>query len=265
MSEQFSEKEPQMPQPDPTTPTGGEAFAGGEASTQEPSPRQDPASPCPDDGWLEEMPALPRRPRTRLLTPLPLALMAVLLIACGFIGGVLVQKGQGSSSDTSGAGSAASFAARFAALRATASGSATTSGGGSSAAGSGTGGPSGFPGGFSRPTTGTVSYVSGKTIYLTNAEGNTVKVTTSPATTVSKTVRSDVAGIHPGETLAVSGSTSSSGAISAETIRVGAGEGGGLAALFGGGGSPSAGQAGGGSGSGGSSGPGPALFGSEGK
>jgi len=30
-----------------------------------------------------------------LLAPIPLALFAVLLIACGFIGGVLVQKGQG--------------------------------------------------------------------------------------------------------------------------------------------------------------------------
>ena len=252
-----------MPQQDPTPPTGGEAFAGGEAPTQERSPQQDPASPHEEDGWLEETPELPRRPRTRLLTPLPLALMAVLLIACGFIGGVLVQKGQGSSSAASGGESAASFAARFAALRATASGA--NSGGGSAAAGSAAGGPSGFPGGFSRPTTGTVSYVSGKTIYLTNAEGNTVKVDTSPATTVSKTIKSDVAGIHPGETLAVSGSTSSSGAISAEAIRVGAGEGGGLAALFGGGGSQSTAQAGGSSGSGGSGGAGPALFGSEGK
>ena len=36
---------------------------------------------------------LPPRPRNRLLAPLPLALIAVLIAACGFLGGVLVQKG----------------------------------------------------------------------------------------------------------------------------------------------------------------------------
>ncbi|MGA9285822.1 MAG: hypothetical protein WBV85_10310, partial [Solirubrobacteraceae bacterium] len=61
--------------------------------------------------WLEESaePELPRRPRRRLLTPIPLALTGVLLIACGFIGGVLVEKGQSSSSSSSGA---AGFASR---------------------------------------------------------------------------------------------------------------------------------------------------------
>ncbi len=44
------------------------------------------------------MEELARRPRRRLLgtggNPIPLALLGVLLIACGFIGGVLVEKGQ---------------------------------------------------------------------------------------------------------------------------------------------------------------------------
>ena len=59
--------------------------------------------------WLEEPaePELPRRPRRRLLTPIPLALMGVLLIACGFIGGVLVEKGQNSSGSSGGGGGAA--------------------------------------------------------------------------------------------------------------------------------------------------------------
>ena len=67
--------------------------------------------------WLEEPPEseLPPRPRRRLLTPVPLALMGVLAIACGFIGGVLVEKGQNSSS--SSGGGASGLASRFAALR----------------------------------------------------------------------------------------------------------------------------------------------------
>jgi hypothetical protein len=41
--------------------------------------------------WLDQPEELPRRPRRRLLTPVPLALLAALLIASGFIGGVLVE------------------------------------------------------------------------------------------------------------------------------------------------------------------------------
>ncbi|MGA7704538.1 MAG: hypothetical protein WB998_06540, partial [Solirubrobacteraceae bacterium] len=65
--------------------------------------------------WLEEPvePGLPRRPRRRLLTPVPLALTGVLLVACGFIGGVLVEKGQNPSS--SSAGGTSGLASRFAA------------------------------------------------------------------------------------------------------------------------------------------------------
>ncbi|MGP8242092.1 MAG: hypothetical protein ACLQQB_10065, partial [Solirubrobacteraceae bacterium] len=47
--------------------------------------------------WEEPIEALPRRPRRRLLgkggNPLALSLLGVLLLACGFIGGVLVEKG----------------------------------------------------------------------------------------------------------------------------------------------------------------------------
>ena len=63
---------------------------------------QAPETPAYDrveegDEWLEEPAGLPRRPRRRLLTPVPLALIGVLLIACGFVAGVLIEKGQTSS------------------------------------------------------------------------------------------------------------------------------------------------------------------------
>ncbi len=131
--------------------------------------------------WLEEPPEseLPRRPRRKLLTPVPLALLGVLLIACGFIGGVLVEKGESSSSSSSSG--ASGLASRFAALRAGASGASGASAAGArsgagSAGGGLFGGSSGGAGGFTRPTAGTVAYLDGSTLYVTNAEGNTVKV-----------------------------------------------------------------------------------------
>ena len=209
--------------------------------------------------WLDEPPEseLPPRPRRRLLTPVPLALMGVLLTACGFIGGVLVEKGESSSSSSSSG--AAGLASRFAALRAGATGAAgARSGSGASSGGSFFGGSSSAGGGFTRPTAGTVAYLDGSTLYVTNAEGNTVKVKTSAGTTVNKTVKSSVKGIHPGETVTVVGETGSGGAVTAESINVGS-SGGGLAALFGG----SGGRTGSGGGTrGGSGGSGePALFG----
>jgi hypothetical protein len=220
--------------------------------------------PIEQDGdWLAEQPGeeLPRRPRRRLLSPVPLALLGVLMIAGGFIAGVLVEKGRTTSSAATGA---SGLASRFAALRGKTSGaaggseSAAGSVGSFSAGGSTGGGFLGRSGGANAAggaTAGQVAYVSGSTLYVTTAEGNTVKVTTSPSSTVSKTVKANVDGIHPGETVVVTGSAGAKGVISAESIRVGT-SGGGLGALFGG--SSSSSGAGGRSASGGGE---PALFG----
>jgi hypothetical protein len=201
-----------------------------------------------EDEWLDEPVELPRRARRRVLSPVPLALLGVLLITCGFIAGVLVEKGQSSSGSSAGAGT--SLASRFAALRAGALGASGGSGatGGFSAGGLAAG---------AGVTAGSVAYVSGNTLYVTTAEGNTVKVTTSAGTTVTKSVKADAKGIHPGETVTVTGTTASNGGVSAESIRVGGG-GGGLGALFGGGGGARV----GGSGSGATGGGGQPLFGS---
>ncbi len=218
------------------------------------------------DTWAQErLEELPPRPRRRLLgtdgNPIFLALLGVLLIACGFIGGVLVEKGETSSSSSSGT---AGLASRFAALRSAAGAGSTATGNGSTssatdggaAGGNGSGG-GGFAGRFGGlggaggATIGEVSYISGSTLYVTNAEGNTVKVTTSPASSITKTIKADVHGIHPGETVVVRGTKGSGGAVSAESISVnaagvGLGGGGGLGALFGGGGAGRGGAAGGG-------------------
>jgi hypothetical protein len=187
--------------------------------------------------WPDEPDELPRRPRRRLLgaggNPLALALLGVLLLACGFIGGVLVEKGE-SSSSAPATSSAAGFASRLAALRGSASAAGTAGGTPGSGAGGGFFGRAGGSTGAGA-TTGQVAYVSGSTLYVTNSEGNTVKVTAAPGVSVTKTVKGDVKGIHPGETVVVTGAAGANGTISAEAIRVGSSGGGlaGLGALFG--------------------------------
>jgi hypothetical protein len=227
-----------MSEHQPTTPheqAAAEQHQAQDTAVQAPAPAYERSvyEPVEDqDEWLEEPEELPRRPRRRLLgtggNPIFLALLGVLLIACGFIGGVLVEKGETSSS--SAAGAASSLASRFAALR---GGTSSTGARSSGAAAGGFGGFAGAAAGGTRPTAGTVAYLAGSTLYVTNAEGNTVKVTTSPGTSVTKTVKSSVAGIHPGETVTVTGTSGSNGALTAESISVGS-SGGGLAALFGG-------------------------------
>ena len=175
-----------------------------------------------EDDWLEEPEELPRRPRRKLLSPIPVALLVVLLVACGFFAGVQVEKGQSSSSTSSG------FPAGLAALRGAGSGSAsssrTTSGlptgaGGGLPSGGGFPGAGGLAGGL---TTGEVSYVSGSTLYVNSGE-NTVKVSTPAGTKVSKTISTSVHSIHPGNTVIVRGSKSSNGSVTASSISVNSG------------------------------------------
>jgi hypothetical protein len=180
---------------------------------------------------------LPRRPRRRLLNggnPAALALLGALLIACGFIAGVHVEKHEGGSG---AAAVGAAVASRFAAARVGASstkargGSAATTGA-ATTGGAAAGSPTTSSGG-SRATTGTAADLDGNTLYVTGSEGEKVKVETSAATSVTKTVKAKVSGIHPGETVTVTGATGSSGAVSAESITVGSSDSG-LAALLGG-------------------------------
>ena len=174
-----------------------------------------------EDEWLDDESELPRRPRRRLLTPIPLALLAALLIACGFIGGVLVQKGQGGTASPSGG--ASGFPSGLAALKGAVPG-ARAAGGKSSAGGSGAkGGASGFPGlggAGGGVTSGEVAYVRGSTLYVTDSQGNTVKVSAAAGSKVTKTVSTKANRIHPGATVVVLGSKAKNGNISASSISV---------------------------------------------
>lgn len=170
--------------------------------------------------WLEDESELPRRPRRRLLTPIPLALLAVLLIACGFIGGVLVQKGQGGTASPSGA---SGFPSGLAALKGAVPG-AGAAGAKSSAGGAGAkGGAGAFPGlggAGGGVTTGEVAYVRGNTLYVTDSQGNTVKVSAAAGSKVTKTVSTKASNIHPGATVVVLGSKAKNGSIRASSISV---------------------------------------------
>lgn len=199
---------------------------------------------------------MPPRPRHRLLgagaNPVGIVLLCALLTACGFVGGVLVEKGEAQSSASTGAGTGA-FASRLAALRGGSGGGARTGGGLAALAGATS------AGGGGSPTVGQVSYVSGHTLYVTDFEGNTVKVTASAGANITRTVKSALKSIHPGETAIVTGSPRGNGEIRAQSIRAGeASGGGGLGgALFGTGGGSSGGARCGGR----KGGEGPALFG----
>jgi hypothetical protein len=166
--------------------------------------------------WLDEHDELPRRPRRKLLSPVPVTLFVVLLLIGAFLAGVEVQKGQGSSSAAGGG-----LASTFAALRAARGGATGTSGAargsGAAAGGFPTGG--GLPGGGG-VTTGEVSYVTGSTLYVVSGE-STVKVHAPDGTKVSKTVSTDVHGIHPGDTVVVRGSKGTNGSVTASSISIG--------------------------------------------
>lgn len=138
---------------------------------------------------------IPVRPRARTFTPARVALAAVLLVAVGFIGGVEVQKR--SSPSSSGAGSrgvAAGFAGRF------------------------TGGTTAGRDSGSGATVGQVANKHGRTLYVTETGGTTVKVRLTSATKVTRTAVSHVSAVHPGDTVVVQGSTSSSGTVKATSV-----------------------------------------------
>jgi hypothetical protein len=128
---------------------------------------------------------------------LALTLLGVLLIVCGLIVGVHVEKGETASG--SGSGAAAGLASRVAASRAASR-------------------PAGSTG---QPTSGTVAHLSGGTLSVTTVEGATVKVKTSTGTSVTKTAKTKVKRIQPGETVTATGAAGSKGAVSAESISIG--------------------------------------------
>jgi hypothetical protein len=233
----------------PAAPTPEEPIARSETASH--PPPSGPPQPRPGDGaWQPEYGELAPRPRRKLISPLNLGLLAVLLLALGFVGGVLVEKRQASNDAASGR----------AALRGALAGAGTGATGTAGAGALGLGRPTG--GAAARAMIGAVSTVDGHTLYVTDSQGNTIKVTSSSGGTITRTARSSLPSIHPGDAVVVQGPKNSDGSISAVSIRATAANssGGSFAGLFGAGGaggggaSPSGSSGGGGGFSGGGTG-----------
>jgi hypothetical protein len=190
-----------------------------------------------DDEWVSQA---PKGWRVRGTTGV---LLLLLFAAAGFWGGSALQKHHDKSSGSTAAASAGS---RFAAL----AGRGGTGGTAGRTTGGAAGGTAAGGAGFARNgTAGIVTTIEGSTVYLTDSSGNLVKVTTTPASTVTKTVSGTLADLQPGQTVVVQGSKAADGSTTARSItiapagttfgaggRFGGGSGGGSGATGGGGG-----------------------------
>jgi hypothetical protein len=186
-----------------------------------------------DEGYYPELDELPPRPRRKLVTPVSAILLLVLFAAGGFIGGVEVQKGQGSSS---GGSLASSFASRFGAAAGGATSTAGSTSAGSTSRLRGLFGGGGAAG--AGATIGTVSSINGRTLYVSEVSGDTVAVVTTPESKITKSESVGAKAIHPGDSVVVEGLAGSKGTITASSVTdsgsSSTGTSGGLASLFGG-------------------------------
>ncbi|MEU9129281.1 DUF5666 domain-containing protein [Kitasatospora sp. NPDC048540] len=87
--------------------------------------------------------------------------------------------------------------------------------GGQGQGGQGQGGAGGF-------TRGTVKQVDGTTVYLTDASGNTIKVTTGDSTKVTLNKEGKAADLQPGQSVTVVGSKAADGSYTATQLTEGA-------------------------------------------
>ena len=152
-------------------------------------------------------------PQRRKGVPRITAILGVgLLAAATFLAGIEAQKQWGGGDSGSSGGFAAARAA------AAAGGNPTERVGNDGAAGPGAGGVFARRGGGF--TSGTVKLVKGSTLYVTTADGNTVKVSVPKSSTITKSVTAKVSAIKPGDTVTAIGA-SSNGVVKATSVRVG--------------------------------------------
>jgi hypothetical protein len=119
--------------------------------------------------------------------------------AVGFYAGVAVQKHQKAPAST---GSAQSLASRFGSGRLAAAGGGAAGGAGRVA--------------------GVVKLIDGSNVYVTDAQGNTVKVATGTGAQFSKTVSGALADVKIGDRIAVQGPQAGDGTYQAQQVTLGA-------------------------------------------
>jgi hypothetical protein len=143
----------------------------------------------------------PTRARGRRISLAPAtALLSVTLIALlGLWGGAELQKRQGGGATSAAPGPAAGFARRFGGV--TRAGAATGTGAATAAV-----------------TVGTVTVISGKTLYLTSTSGAIVKATLTGSTTYSRNAKATKASLKPGDMAIVQGAKNSAGVVVATSV-----------------------------------------------
>jgi hypothetical protein len=135
------------------------------------------------------------------LAPVTTLLSVALIALLGLWGGAELQKRQGGgSTPAASSGPGAGFAGRF--------------GGGPRGAGGATGSGAATAG----VTVGTVTVISGKTLYLTSPSGAIVKATLTGSTTYSRNSKATKAGLQPGDTAIVQGAKNSAGVVVATSV-----------------------------------------------
>ncbi len=138
-------------------------------------------------------------PQTSLLTAL---LLLGATAGVGVVGGIAIQKHWGGTSSSAGALASGRFPAAASGLN-----GARVAGGSGAATPAATG-----PGGFAASgTAGTVKAIDGTAFYVTDFQGNVVKVTTDAASTVSVTKAGAVKDVKPGDTVVVQGTQTKTG------------------------------------------------------
>lgn len=167
--------------------------------------------------------ALAARPPRAKLPRVTTSLVAAVLICAGFLGGVLVQKHLGGSNSRGGGNFSFAGGTRGgtgAGATGTGGGFFGRGGGGTgTGTGTGTGGSgTGTGGAGGGAITGKVTVVSGKTLYVTAADGSVYTVTTTGTTTVNVTAPGSISQLKPGQTVVISGNSDNNGNVTATSI-----------------------------------------------
>lgn len=177
------------------------------------------------DGGPDDDTPIAIAPRRRRISIVTTVLAFAVVAGVAFYAGVLVQKHQKSSSS-----STSSALNALAALR---GGARTVTGG---AGGTGAAGAGGAGAANGRGVVGQVKLIDGSNIYVTDFQGNTVKVATNPGSQFSKTDAGSLADVKIGDTVVVQGPQGSDGTYQATRVTIGGAAGTGGFGGFGGGG-----------------------------
>jgi hypothetical protein len=155
--------------------------------------------------FADDVDDMPEPSSRRTVTPWTLAFAALVLAGLGFVAGIQMEKRQGQA--------AANVA---------------LPGGFSPVLGGGPAGeaPTARLGAAGDATIGEVKLVDGDNVYVTTADGTTVKVTTTSESEVTTTAEGTVADLEVGDTVIVQGTTSDDGTVAASRISEAGGLGG---------------------------------------